>query len=245
MKKKLKKLIKPAICLRPDAPTDKINAKSVRRIIAILGYGLTNGIGTQKPGKFCVEAAVAYGMGYDHNDSPDCVSEAVADFKYRLNDEDWSSNFTRAKGLRAIAIAQLGTNGGKEKSSVYVNEKTFNLAIAQVLARRGVLALAVLYARRPNMKLKKDIDILENLIYDMFNAVVMNDDISCSSPYNLLEDTLPSNRYLQRLMGRRGLSLNAYLCLLADIGTEALVALKTPGSKYLYLLKQKNKKNKK
>jgi hypothetical protein len=48
-------------------------------------------------------------MGLPHSDNPSCVHPAVRSFKIALNDSDWSSNSARAKGLRRIAVAQLGS----------------------------------------------------------------------------------------------------------------------------------------
>jgi uncharacterized membrane protein len=39
------------------------------------------------------------------------VAPAVRAFKIRLNDSNWSSNEARARGLRSLAIAQLGSDG--------------------------------------------------------------------------------------------------------------------------------------
>src|SRR6185503_4958835 len=60
--------------------------------------------------KMCAEAAVCFALGLPHGDEPPCVGRAVRAFKIRLNDCAWSSNQARAKGLRRIAIAQLGSN---------------------------------------------------------------------------------------------------------------------------------------
>jgi hypothetical protein len=59
----------------------------------------------------CVEAAICYALGLPHGDDPGCVEPAVRAFKIRLNDQPWSSTASRAKGLRALAVAQLGSKG--------------------------------------------------------------------------------------------------------------------------------------
>ena len=59
----------------------------------------------------CVEAAVNYAMGLPHGDNPSCVGDAVRRFKIALNDSNaWTSKAARAKGLRRVAIAQLGSD---------------------------------------------------------------------------------------------------------------------------------------
>ena len=57
----------------------------------------------------CVEAAVCYAYDLPHSDKPPCVGNAVREFKIRLNDCNWSSSKARARGMRRIAIAQLGS----------------------------------------------------------------------------------------------------------------------------------------
>ena len=73
--------------------------------------GLSMGKGNPIPGQMCVEAAVNYAMGLPHGDDPSCVGRAVRNFKITLNDsQGWTSNAARAKGLRRVAIAQLGSD---------------------------------------------------------------------------------------------------------------------------------------
>ena len=57
----------------------------------------------------CVEAAVCFALGLPHGDKPDCVAPSLRALKIRLNDLDWSCNQARAKGLRELALLQLGS----------------------------------------------------------------------------------------------------------------------------------------
>ena len=83
-------------------------AKKVRDTV---DAGLVKGKGNPIPGQMCVEAAVNYAMGLPHGDNPSCVGSAVRNFKIVLNDaQGWTSNAARAKGLRRVAIAQLGSD---------------------------------------------------------------------------------------------------------------------------------------
>lgn len=82
-----------------------------QRILDVIDVGLVAGLGNPVPGQMCVEAAICYSLGLSHSDDPGCVSDAVRSFKIRLNDAHWSSPAARAKGLRALAIAQLGSRG--------------------------------------------------------------------------------------------------------------------------------------
>jgi hypothetical protein len=73
--------------------------------------GLSTGLGAPVLGQMCVEAAVCYALGLPHGDNPLCVSPALRRLKISLNDKDWSSNSARAKGLKRLALAQLGSAG--------------------------------------------------------------------------------------------------------------------------------------
>lgn len=88
-----------------------INESLARKVLEVVDAGLVHGMGVPKPGKMCVEAAVNYAMGKPHGDNPDCVAPTLRRLKIRLNDSRWSSDATRTKGLRRLAIAQLGSAG--------------------------------------------------------------------------------------------------------------------------------------
>lgn len=93
---------------------DKLAQKEVginlaRRVLQVVDKGLCDGVGEPIPGHMCVEAAVCYAMGEPHSDEPSCVGQAPRLVKISLNDMFWSSKKARAKGLRRVAIAQLGS----------------------------------------------------------------------------------------------------------------------------------------
>src|SRR5262245_31084708 len=81
-----------------------------RKVLEVVDAGLCDGKGIPTPGQMCVEAAVCFALGLPHGDDPPCVGRAVRGFKISLNDSCWSSNEARAKGLRRLAIAQLGSD---------------------------------------------------------------------------------------------------------------------------------------
>ncbi|HVM91181.1 MAG TPA: hypothetical protein VMT67_00135 [Terriglobales bacterium] len=87
-----------------------INARNVKKILALVDQGLSHGLGKPEPGKMCVEAAVCSVLEGRHGDDPACVGSAVREFKINLNDQNWSTNAARAAGLRRLAIAQLGSD---------------------------------------------------------------------------------------------------------------------------------------
>lgn len=95
-----------------------INQKLATKVLDIVDQGLCSGVGEQKPGKMCVEAAVCFAMGEPHSDQPTCVFYSVRDCKIELNDNlPWKSNSERAEGLRKISVLQLGSNAMKDRGN--------------------------------------------------------------------------------------------------------------------------------
>jgi len=88
-----------------------INLEVAQKVLSVVDAGLVSGVGKPIPGQMCVEAAVRYALGLPHGDDPACVSRALRRLKIRLNDARWSSDQARAKGLRRLAVAQLGSAG--------------------------------------------------------------------------------------------------------------------------------------
>lgn len=83
----------------------------VHKVLSVVDAGLSHGLGVPEPGGMCVEAAICYALGLPHGDDPGCVAASVRAFIMRLNDSYWSSHAARAVGLRALAVAQLGSYG--------------------------------------------------------------------------------------------------------------------------------------
>lgn len=91
-------------------PIYKVGLPLAKRILRLLDFGLSMGMGVPAPGQMCVEAAVAYAMGENHNDHPKCVKRSVARVKIALNDNGtFDGDIDRARILRRVAIAQLGS----------------------------------------------------------------------------------------------------------------------------------------
>src|SRR3990167_2676755 len=77
---------------------------------AILSRGLCSGVG-DRDGQMCIEAAICAALDLPHGDNPSCVEPAIRSYKIALNDKQWTSPEARAKGLRNLGIAQIGSNG--------------------------------------------------------------------------------------------------------------------------------------
>ena len=88
----------------------EVNANIAQKVIDAVKPGLVKGLGEPVPGQMCVEAAVCYAYGLPHSDKPPCVGQNVRSLKIHLNDCNWSSNQSRAKGMLRLSVAQLGSD---------------------------------------------------------------------------------------------------------------------------------------
>lgn len=106
-----------------------------RKVLQVVDAGLISGIGYPKPGQMCVEAAVNYSLGLPHDDKPPCVSPVLRVFKIVLNDSPWwPSPSARARGLRRLAVAQLGSAGSDFDQKDFA-KRLFAFAIQKMLPR--------------------------------------------------------------------------------------------------------------
>ena len=127
----------------PEKNVAEITEAVAIKVRDTVDAGLVKGIGRPTPGQMCVEAAVCYAMGLPHGDEPTCVSPALRRLKIRLNDASWSSNAARAKGLRRLALAQLGSADG-------LDDQVFRGRVVEMTIRRAVpVALREAARRNP------------------------------------------------------------------------------------------------
>lgn len=90
----------------------ELDESAAKKILEVVDAGLCSGLGRPEPGHMCVEAAVAYALGLPFNDTPECVDKTLSGVKVALNDcLDYVSYEDRAKVLRRIAVAQIGSAG--------------------------------------------------------------------------------------------------------------------------------------
>jgi len=120
----------------------------VGKFDAILARGLCAGVGS-RDGQMCVEAAICAVLNMPHGDNPTCVTPAVRGYKIRLNDsEHWGSPTTRAEGLRALGLAQIGSAGVVDgvAFTARLAEKTIRVLLPDLFRRftdhPGMLAAA-------------------------------------------------------------------------------------------------------
>jgi hypothetical protein len=124
-----------------------VTKELAQKVLETVDAGLCTGVGVPTPGHMCVEAAVCYAMGLPHGDEPTCVAGSVRSHKISLNDSKWSSKQARAKGMRRLAIAQLGSEG-------VVDDGKFTIRVAELVVRKqlpAALRAAVSWSRGGRM----------------------------------------------------------------------------------------------
>ena len=154
----------------------EINEALVTKLLSVVDAGLCQGIGVPTPGQMCVEAAVCYAMDLPHSDTPSCVHPVVRRFKIALNDKAWSSNEARAKGMREVAVAQLGSeNIDAAKFVQYVAEQTIRRIVPIVLRVAGLEAAALRCEREGT---RESANAAANAAADAANAAKAAADVS-------------------------------------------------------------------
>src|SRR5579863_5547295 len=129
-----------------------INLEVARKLLSVVDAGLVHGIGVPEPGKMCVEAAVCFALGLPHGDDPKCVAPALRRLKIRLNDSRWSSGQARAKGLRRLALVQLGSDGVLDEREF--SKRCVRLAIQTCIPSAFRAAAGVLKGNAKDQMLK-------------------------------------------------------------------------------------------
>lgn len=210
----------------------ELNETIARKVLTTVDAGLVRGLGRQKPGAMCIEAAVCFAYGLPHSDQPPCVGSAVRNFKIRLNDSSWSSDAARAKGMRKLAIAQLGSD--------VIDQKAFAKLVVEGSIRQIVpIALRAAASRNP-----KHADALEA-------AAVRCEQEGTGEAAKFARSVAQKARHDAAADAYAAAAADAYadayaaayaaaardrvLTICAEIGLQALITLKSPGCEYLWL----------
>lgn len=213
----------------------KIDKAFALKVLSIVDKGLTYGIGEPTPGKMCVEAAVAYASGEDHNDEPSCVDYHLAQEKIYLNDQNWPNNKDRAKGLRRLAIAQLGSVNkfDNEKYETFLRAEIFPKIFAGVKEAhlRGLSTAVHL------VKDASSIEDLDNLNYDEIVGEELADNFGVAG-----QSSYDCDDCLELLRDFTKMDEHTVLKTIAEAMVQVLIKMKIPGTKYLYLTKRKKRK---
>lgn len=239
----------------------KLTKSVARKILEVIDHpdGLVRGLGKPEPGKFCVEAAVQYVLtnGQEHNAEPACVGTAVRAFKIKLNDCYWSSNQARAKGMRRLAVAQLGSN------------KIDQVKFGELMFLRGTQKLLPFVFReiakiKPAGKYQDDLNnhadictavkTFEEARQACMNATAFASAFAASAAFAYASAASAYTYAAAFAFAASAASAYTYdfkqaklgekdrlLLLTAEVGVECLIELKSPGTKWLDICKAQSK----
>jgi len=205
--------------------TVKLSRTVARKVLAIVDSGLVYGLGKPIPGQMCVEAAVNYALGHEHGDNPSCVGSAVRAFKIKLNDSCWPTNESRTKGMRKLAIAQLGSDT--------IDQQAFReYVVVNTVKRILPIALRAAASRIPAHKeaLEMAADACEAIV-DLSSARA----VAGATQKTALAARAAYAADAAAAADARSKAKIKVLSLAAKIGLEALIKLKSPGCQWLDL----------
>lgn len=230
----------------------EINQKLANKVLKTVDAGLSKGLGVARPGKMCIEAAVCFALGLPHNDEPPCVGSVVRTFKIQLNDSYWSSKKARARGMRLLAVAQLGSDE--------INQFAFAQEVVRESIRRilpllpGIpKTLASLCQKKPN---KASVERVLRWAW----AHPCTTDSTCAVAAALLEAFVfgfatgnqlvfnagfATDRVVfaaRKIAATRPFGGDKVLRIAADIALEALKKLNSPGCRFLPQKKKTKRK---
>ena len=193
--------------------TLKLNETIARKVLETVDAGLVNGMGKPVPGQMCVEAAVCFAYGLPHSDNPPCVGSAVRSFKIKLNDARWSSVAARTQGMRALAIAQLGSDAIDQ------------LAFAKMVTEGAIRVIVPMAMRRAAEMAKEP-----------HKATLLAVADHCENEGTPEAAQAARDAAYAYACAAAAVYRDSVLNACADIGLQALIALDSPGCKYLFLL---------
>lgn len=224
--------------------TDTIDFKAfVPKFDKILERGLCKGQGTRK--QMCVEAAVCVALDLPFGDEPSCVTKEIRNIKIAINDLNWSSSTARAKGLRNLGIAQVGSKGvvdGKEFKTK-LKEKIVKVLIPSLLRENNP------YNKQKQQKKLEIAQMLENatnisealtkaFVMSNWTCVYSSNDFSNSlfhCSVNALHSCLCdiNHGYMNLVLNTSHTINDKYLLLSCDVVLDVLKELKSPGCEWL------------
>jgi hypothetical protein len=202
----------------------------------------------------CVEAAICYAYGLPHGDNPPCVGDAVRAFKIALNDSNWSSPKARAKGMIKLSIAQLNSNViDQNEFACKVTIKVINTIVAKIaldfdkgLAKKlslvsnltdAVLLCGQLWKFAAEFAAKYAGSAAKYAEYAARSA----EHAARYAGKSAAEYAAKSADFAAKYAGSAARSAeyaDLVLNQVAKIGLDILIEMKSPGVKYLYLLKK-------
>lgn len=198
-----------------------VSIEQAQKVYDLVGAGLVSGLGQPVPGQMCVEAAICLAMGDAWGDTPTCVGDADRQFSITLNDTTWSSPEARAKGMRSLSIAQLGS---AELSAAQTLEWVRLLSLG-VVNRIVPIALRAAAAIHPDQKHRQALEI----------AAVECSNSAADSAYGAARSAADSARsaadsaYWARSAADWAAKRDEVLTIMADIAVDAYRQIQAPG----------------
>ena len=214
-------------------------AETVRKFDAILARGLTRGVGT-RDGQMCIEAAICTVLDLPHGDDPVCVTPAVRRYKIRLNDSHrWVSAASRADGLRALGLAQIGSRGVVDDAEFArrLVEKTNRVLIPDLFRRFSnkpeMLAAADRCEREGTREAASEARRAADAAAATAAAAAYAADAAAATAAAYAAyaaaATAAAAAYAAYAAGFEGVAPEYYLRLSADLALDVLRELKSPG----------------
>ncbi len=230
----------------------KITKSLVKKIHSALDKGLTEELGNPIEGEMCVEALICHVLGEPHTDSPSCVGDAIRKAILALNDCAWTSNRTRAEGMRKLAIAQLGSVSLNQEDFFNLLKLRSTQRILPFLIQSHIYFLAKEDKTRDLKlkafklkfeKLKKLDTALWKEFYNYYSSRYYRSsyyyysyyynysNYYSSYNYNFYYYNYNKDYYYRYYYSRY--NYENLLLLIADVILQALIEMKSPGCKYL------------
>lgn len=214
----------------------QITKELAAKVLSVVDAGLVHGLGEPVPGKMCIEAAVNYAMGGEHNDRPACVGYAVRAFKICLNDAAWPTDKDRTNGMRKLAIAQLGSDK--------IDQNEFRkLVVVGTVKRILPIALRAAASLIPAHKdaMEEAAAACEAIVDFAAARMVARAALAAADAADAAADAAANaaadaTAYATAYAATALLSARVkVLTIAAEIGLKALIALKSPGCEWLDL----------
>ncbi len=204
-----------------------MDAQICSGILAKIDIGLIAGSGKSGFGQMCIEDTI------DKITNKSDIGEVVKKFITKINDANWLNEYSRAAGMRKIAIAQLGSVCiNQDKFTKYIIVQTIK-RILPLMTKDNMLINT--YFKINNIEDVVNINFPENthwLFSSLYNTIIhaikTNSITSISNAIKIAD-------YISTTIPKYITKSDQILLISTQIALEALIMLDSPGCKYLYL----------
>jgi hypothetical protein len=198
-----------------------VNTFDIKTYDNLINRGLSTGLGN-RGSQMCIEAVICCALGLPHSDDPGCVAISVRSFKITLNDKKWSNPEARAKGLRNLGLAQLGSLG-------VVNDAEFVSRLSKKLIQ---ILIPKLF--RAAFKNQRCLDAATRCEQEGTRVAVMEVYRAASAAAaNAAYGAADAAASAAAVAADASYAKDEYLILAANLALEVLKELKSPGCQLL------------